>query len=773
LNPKILITSALPYVNNVPHLGNLIGCVLSADVFARYCRSRGYDTLYVCGTDEHGTATEIKALEEGLTPKALCDKYYKVHKEIYDWIGCSFDVFGRTSSKVHAETTQEIFRKLAAHGYVSEGSLDQTYCEQCQKFLADRFVLGTCPKCSYPHARGDQCENCGKLLNPTELVNAHCKTCGALPAVRASRHLFLDLDQFAERLAQWSRKRAKEGFWTQTAKGITEAWLKEGLTKRCITRDLKWGVPVPHPGYEDKVFYVWFDAPIGYISITREKRPDWGEWWKNGHENVHLYQFMAKDNVPFHSILFPATLLGTGDHWNLVYHLESIEFLNYESGQFSKSRGIGVFGDSAMQSGVPADVWRFYLVYNRPETSDSEFNWDDFYERVNNDLIANLGNLVNRTLTFAEKFYAGKVPRGEMNPALAKKVKAYAVETAELMEGVKEREALKKVLELSKLGNQFFQVQEPWKKVKTDQAAADDAVYSLLHFVKDLGILISPFLPQTGASIFRQLNLKEAGWADIGKESLKPGHKIGRAQLLFTKLEEKQVDGFRETYSAKTKAASLPEIGFTVSPRAAALGIKARAALVEGVKVKNKHSELRRLTKEKSQEVVGRDMSQNKANNGFKEIYRKVGIQGFVPASERLYEYIRKSGCIPGINTVVDSYNLVAIDTMLIIGAHDANRIKGNVRVDLTKGSERYMPLGKHAPEKIAAGEYAFMDDEKVICRLDVKQCEQTKVDEGTSNLLVYVQGNDATADGELSAALKQACENIVKYNGGKYRLLK
>ncbi len=773
MKQKILITSALPYVNNVPHLGNLIGCVLSADVFARYCRSKGYDTLYVCGTDEHGTATEVKALEEKLSPRALCDKYYKIHKEIYDWIGCSFDVFGRTSTQVHAETTQEIFKKLLAHGYISEGSLDQTYCENCKKFLADRFVLGACPKCNYPHARGDQCENCGKLLNPTELVNPKCKTCGANPIVKASKHLFLDLDKCAEKLGKWSAERAEEGFWTETAKSITQAWLKEGLTKRCITRDLNWGIKVPHKGFEDKVFYVWFDAPIGYISITKEQRPDWADWWKK--DDAKLYQFMAKDNVPFHSILFPASLMGTGDHWNLVHHLESIEFLNYESGQFSKSRGIGVFGDAAMNSGIPADVWRFYLVYNRPESADSEFNWDDFHERVNNDLIANLGNLVNRTLTFAEKFYAGKVPNGKMNPALAEKVRAYAAETAKLMEAVKEREALKKVLELSKLGNQFFQEQEPWKKVKdtTAKAAADNAVYSLLHFVKDLGILISPFLPQTGAGIFRQLNLKEAGWADIGKVTLEPGHALGKPALLFEKLEKGRIAELREKYSARPKQAALPEIGFKVIPKAAALGIKARAALIEGVHVKNKHSELRRLAKEKSQEVVGRDLSTNAVNNGFKEIYRRLGIQGLAPASERLYEYIRKSGSIPGINTAVDSYNLIAIDTLLIIGAHDANKIKGNVRVDLVKGDEKYTPLGKQAPEKIAAGEYAFLDDEKVLCRLDVKQCEQTKVDEHTTNLFAYVQGNAATSDQEVEAALKRVCENIVKYCGGKYKLVK
>ena len=283
--------------------------------------------------------------------------------------------------------------------------------------------------------------------------------------------------------------------------------------------------------------------------IAGEKRPDWGDWWKK--DEAQLYQFMAKDNVPFHSILFPATLIGTGDHWNLVYHLESIEFLNYESGQFSKSRGVGVFGDSAMKSGIPADVWRFYLLYNRPETADSEFNWDDFFERVNNDLIANLGNLVNRTLTFVNKFYDSRARKGKMAPGLAKEAKAGAKEVEGLLEKGGEREALKKVLELSKHGNQFFQEKEPWKKIKEDKQATHDPVYSLLQLVKDLAILTEPLLPATAANLFKQLGMEKVGWKELGKESLKAGHPIGKAEVLFKKLEKAQAGEFREKYSGR------------------------------------------------------------------------------------------------------------------------------------------------------------------------------------------------------------------------------
>jgi methionyl-tRNA synthetase len=277
---KILVTSALPYVNNVPHMGNIVGCTLSADVFARYHRSQGNRVLYVCGTDEHGTATETKALEEGLTPRQLCDKYHAVHKKVYEWFNISFDIFGRTSAENHVKITQDIFRDLNANGYILEREVEQTYCETDKRFLADRFVEGECPHCHFPNARGDQCDNCGKLLDPLELINPKCKICGNAPVARKSKHLFLDLAKLQPRLETWTREQAKKGAWTANAITTTEGWLQRGLEPRAITRDLNWGVPVPVPGFEGKVFYVWFDAPIGYISITGQKPGcDWREWW--------------------------------------------------------------------------------------------------------------------------------------------------------------------------------------------------------------------------------------------------------------------------------------------------------------------------------------------------------------------------------------------------------------------------------------------------------------------------------------------------------------
>ena len=397
---NILITSALPYVNNVPHLGNIIGCVLSADVYARWCRLRGYNTLYICGTDEYGTATETKALAEGKTPQEICDYYHAIHKTIYEWFDCDFDHLGRTSTPAQTKICQEIFKKLHERQMLVEDTLKQPHCGKCNRFLADRFVHGICPHCKYEDARGDQCDSCGKLLDPAELIEPKCHLCSSTPVIKDTKHLFLDLPKIAPELEKFIEKNSVEGGWSQNSITITKSWLKQGLKPRCITRDLKWGVPVPLEGYEDKVFYVWYDAPIGYISITANYTDQWEKWWKNP-ENVKLVQFMGKDNVPFHTVMFPSTLLGTGENWTLLNTLSTTEYLNYEKGlKFSKSRGTGVFGDSAAQTKIPSEVYRYQLLINRPENSDTEFNWDDFQAKINNELIANIGNLCNRILKF-------------------------------------------------------------------------------------------------------------------------------------------------------------------------------------------------------------------------------------------------------------------------------------------------------------------------------------------------------------------------------------
>lgn len=550
---KILVTSALPYVNNVPHLGTIIGCVLSADVYARFMRSRGHEVLYVCGTDEHGTATEAKAREEGVSPKQLCDKYFALHKQIYEWFSIQFDVFGRTSDAGHTIITQHIFKKLEENGYITEQEIEQLYSEKDKLFLADRYVLGICPHCSYDDARGDQCDKCGKLLTPMELINPRSAISGDKPVVKKTKHLFIDLPALEPQLRDWL---TGKNFTDNTIR-TTNAWLRDGLKARAITRDLSWGVPVPKIGYEHKVFYVWFDAPIGYISMTAaagENAID--KWWHS--KDVELYQFMGKDNIPFHSVLFPSMLLGTKEDWVLVKHINTTEFLNYEDSKFSKSRGTGVFCDDAMMLGLSADTFRYYLLTNRPEQADTVFSWKDFQSKLNGELVANLGNLVNRTISFINQYYEGKIPdysdRDADTAFWAEVQNSFDRITREL-EAVQLKDALHSIMRLSSVANAFFQKHEPWRMRREDPSAAAATIATLANFLVDLATIIEPFLPETAAAICHQLNTPLRPWTLLAKERFVPGHKIAANKILFSKLEDKHVQEFQERFAGKQQSA--------------------------------------------------------------------------------------------------------------------------------------------------------------------------------------------------------------------------
>ncbi|CAL9039981.1 unnamed protein product [Musa banksii] len=569
---NILITSALPYVNNVPHLGNIIGCVLSADVFARYCRLRGYNTIYMCGTDEYGTATETKAMEENCSPKEICDKYHAIHRDVYEWFDISFDKFGRTSAPQQTEVCQAIFHKLLDNKWLSENTMQQLYCDTCQRFLADRLVEGTCPTldCNYDSARGDQCEKCGKLLNPTELKDPKCKVCHSAPRIRDTDHLFLELPLLREKLEEYINTMSVAGSWSQNAIQATNAWLKEGLRPRCITRDLKWGVPVPHEKYKDKVFYVWFDAPIGYISITACYTSEWEQWWKNP-DNVELYQFMGKDNVPFHTVMFPSTLLGTGERWTMMKTISVTEYLNYESGKFSKSKGIGVFGNDAKDTKIPTEVWRYYLLTNRPEVSDTLFTWADLQAKLNTELLNNLGNFINRVLSFIAKpegaGYGSIIPDAsnpqsqQLTKYLGEKVGKLVDQYLDAMEKVKLKQGLKIAMSISSEGNAYLQESQFWKLYKEDPSSCAIVMKTSAGLVYLLACLLEPFMPSFSVEVLRQLNLPleanisfcdENGQTDKAKrpwDFLPSGHHIGKPEPLFKELKDEDVESFRVRFA--------------------------------------------------------------------------------------------------------------------------------------------------------------------------------------------------------------------------------
>jgi len=553
---NILITSALPYVNNVPHLGNIVGCVLSADVYARFARLRGYNVLYVCGTDEYGTSTETKAVEEGLTPRQICDKYNKLHDEIYQWFNISFDKFGRTTTDEQTTIAQDIFWSLHKEGYTQKDSVDQLYCTKCERFLADRFVEGECPFCKYEDARGDQCDACGKLINASELIKPRCKLCSKCPEVRTSSHLFLDLPKLENRLHNWLEVSSEK--WSNNAKIIAKSWLKGGLQPRCITRDLKWGTPVPLDGFKDKVFYVWFDAPIGYISITAQYTEHWEKWWKNP-ENVEYWQFMAKDNVPFHSVVFPSTLLGTGENWTLVNRLMSTEYLNYEDAKFSKSRGVGVFGNDAQETGIPSDVWRFYLMYVRPESQDSAFKWDDLMTKNNSELLANLGNFINRATKFTKDNFDSTIPEMNLNEddwEIVARVNQELTSYIGFLEDGREREAITCVFNISRLGNQLMQHNTPWKLVKgtpEQKLRAGTVVGFSVNLACLLSVLVQPYLPTLSARLQEQLAAPDT--INVIPEQfsmmLSPGHKIGTPSPLVEEIKPAKIAELKARYAGK------------------------------------------------------------------------------------------------------------------------------------------------------------------------------------------------------------------------------
>lgn len=566
---NILITSALPYVNNVPHLGNVVGSVLSADVYSRFSKLRDRPTLFICGTDEYGTATETKALETGQTPKELCDEFHTKHKEVYDWFEIAFDYFGRTTTEQQTVIAQDIFTKLWKNGYLNEKTTTQPYCEKHESFLADRFVEGTCPKpgCGYEDARGDQCDKCGQLLDPFELINPHCKIDGATPVPRETKHVFLNLKMLQSEINEWFQKSSKVGAWPQNGISITQSWLTKGLEERSITRDLKWGTPIPLPGYENKVLYVWFDACIGYPSITAKYTKDWEQWWRNP-EEVKLYQFMGKDNVPFHTVIFPGSQIGTKDKWTQLNHLSTTEYLNYENGKFSKSRGVGVFGDTAKETGIPPSVWRYYLISNRPETADTQFEWKSFILANNSELLSNFGNFVNRIIKFVNAKFDGVIPEFPASytddtfdfPGYIADVNALLAEYVQLMEAVKLRDGIKKLMDVSAKGNLLLQGRLDNANMANNPTRTNTVIGLALNLTYLLASLSSPFMPSIGDSIIRQLNAPLSPIPDKWTpDALSGGHKIGQPEYLFTKIDDKMEEEWRVKYGGTQATRALAE----------------------------------------------------------------------------------------------------------------------------------------------------------------------------------------------------------------------
>ena len=541
---RTLVTAALPYANGGVHIGHLAGVYVPADIYVRYLRLKKRDVLFVCGSDEHGVPVTIRARKEGCTPQQVVDRYNKVIKDSFEGFGISFDIFGRTTSEVHKQTASDFFRKLYDKGEFVEQESEQYYDEEAHTFLADRYITGECPHCHAEGAYGDQCEKCGTALSPTELINPRSTVSGSKPVLRKTKHWYLPLDKHQQWLEPWITEEHKE--WRSNVMGQCKSWFDMGLKPRAVSRDLDWGIPVPVEGAEGKVLYVWFDAPIGYISNTKELLPnDWEKWWKS--DDTRLIHFIGKDNIVFHCIVFPAMLKAEGSYI-LPDNVPANEFLNLEDDKISTSRNWAVWLDEYLVD-FPGkqDVLRYVLTANAPETKDNNFTWKDFLARNNNELVAVYGNFVNRALQLTKKYYDGVVPAaGELTDydrQTIEEFKGVKAEVERLIENFRFRDAQKEAMNLARIGNKYLADSEPWKVVKTDPERVKTILNLSLQLVANLAIAFEPFLPFSSEKLRGMLHIEEAQWDRLGAIDLLPaGHVLGEPTLLFEKIEDSVVD---------------------------------------------------------------------------------------------------------------------------------------------------------------------------------------------------------------------------------------
>lgn len=553
---RTLVTSALPYANGPVHIGHLAGVYIPADIYVRYLRLKGEEVLFIGGSDEHGVPITIRAKKEGVTPQDIVDKYHGIIKKSFEEFGITFDIYSRTSSEIHKKTASDFFLELYNKGEFEEKTSEQYYDEEAKMFLADRYIMGECPHCGNPNAYGDQCESCGTSLSPTDLKNPRSTISGKTPVMRETKHWYLPLDKHESWLRQWILEDHKE--WKTNVYGQCKSWLDMGLQPRAVSRDLDWGVPIPLPGAEGKVLYVWFDAPIGYISNTKELLPDsWEKWWK--HEDTKLLHFIGKDNIVFHCIVFPSMLKAEGSYI-LPENVPANEFLNLEGDKISTSRNWAVWLHEYLED-FPGqqDVLRYVLTANAPETKDNDFTWKDFQARNNNELVAIFGNFVNRAMVLTHKYFDGKVPAchelTDYDKDTLAEFKDVKAEVEKHLDTYRFRDALKEAMNLARIGNKYLADTEPWKTAKTDMTRTETILNISLQIAANLAIAFEPFLPFSTAKLKQMLNVTDLAWTQLGQvDILSVGHQLNQADLLFAKIEdetiEKQVQKLLDTKKA-------------------------------------------------------------------------------------------------------------------------------------------------------------------------------------------------------------------------------
>ena len=760
---RVLVTCALPYVNNVPHLGNMVP-IISADVYSRYLKMRKIPSIYICATDEHGTRTEIEAARAGLDEETYCKGLHDRMLGIFEWFNVDFTHFGRTSGEDNHRLTQEIFKKADAGGYVLDQETVQLYDEVEGVFLPDTFVRGTCPNCGYVKAKGDQCDQCQRLLDPMELIEPRSVLSGSTPVKRNSRHLFLRLDALAPHIKAWIEG---QDHWEGIIRNMPLGWIQEGMLPRAITRDLKWGVQVPREGFEDKVFYVWFDAPIGYIGATAEWARQTGEsledWWKGG--KARLVHFLGKDNVPFHTLMWPGALLAADDGWNLPWYIASNEYLNYEGGKFSKTDDVGVFSDDVVGLGFPADAWRFFIISNRPEKRDTDFSFKELQSVINTSLVGNIGNLVNRAFSFMHKRYGAIPEPGELGEAEAEVLKAVEVK-ARAIDKAYARFELRKVasllLELSDIGNKYFQQSEPWRTFTEDEPQCRTSLFVEATLVHRLLGLVWPIMPERAEAALDWIGCALGDDLAVGTPTKKP-------KYLFSKVEDETIAELCERFAGAGEEALEP-LEFT---REAGVDWPCVILELTGLSIKRRSGGLERWKEASIAEMDLDAIGALPHVRAYDAILEGRDIGGRETSVRNLIKIVRRQGKLPNINTLVDVYNTYSLKEGVVMGAYERQTIGGRLIYAVADGSERFIPVKGKAAEPIAPGEWVLRDDKKmVVTKVTTKQSEAAAVTPSTKGCAMCIQGNEHIGAERLQEIATEMAEKIVEVCGGQWRVV-
>jgi methionyl-tRNA synthetase len=753
---KTLVTSALIYANGPVHIGHMLEHI-QTDIYVRFLKLTGVSVAYCGGDDTHGAPIEINAAKEGVTPEEFVARWWKEHDEDFKLYEVNYDSYYSTNSPENQYYTELIFKRLQENEHIYTKEIELTYCENCARYLPDRYVKGTCPICGAQDQYGDVCEKCNSTYATTDLVNPYCSICGNPPVRKKSLHYFFRLSSFSDWLESWLNNNEK---LQDEIRNQILSWIKEGLEDWCISRDGPYfGFKIPYE--ENKYFYVWLDAPIGYIASTanycKDKPFTAEDYWQNDESTI--IHFIGKDIIYFHLLFWPAVLKGSGFHVpdNVVVH----GFLTVNGEKMSKSRGTFLTAREFSEYLDP-ELLRYYYAANLTHSmTDIDLDLVNLENRINNELVSNIANFFYRVLSFLNKYYDGETSE-ILDERLLQEVVSKCIKTRDYYEGFNYRDAVREILEIGSIGNKYFQDNEPWELVKTDKERGRKVLTDCLNIVKNLTILLKPIMPGFAEKIEGQLNLRNLRWSDL--DSVILNHKVGKAKIILRKIEPIEI-------KVKEPEPISREIKLSIDDNLRKMGVDIKLAVVQGVTIKKSDPELESLKKSAEEEVKTHEYENNKIINSYQELYSKFKADVESPVLH-LINLVKKKGMLPTINTVVDAYNVVSATKAVSVGVHDLDKIKGDLRLKVTDGKEVYVPLGEKEEIPVSPGKFALVDDEHVLCYLDVKQGQHTKIGYDTSNLLVYVQGNGETSGIYLDEALKEICENIVKFNGGKYELL-